>query len=115
MSPRASCTSTQWHSLKSEFEEQFKELQKDIAREYHVRTVGKSKGKSNIKTILKRKSNKIHNLDTDCANENIFKNSNNNEECLSIIPVESNTENVYNIKNNENLSQSSFRRRMSQP
>lgn len=118
MSPRTSCTSTQWHSLKSEFEEQFKELQRDIAKEYHTKADHKSNAKSKIKTYLKKKSNKVHHLDMDggANNKNNVRNvSATNDECLSIISVDLNTENIYDIRKDENVTQTFRKRRMSQP
>lgn len=69
--------------------------------------------------MLKKRSNKVHNLDMDGANNDIVSNmSATNEECLSIISVDLNTENIYENEIDENIIHrfnTFHKRRMSQP
>lgn len=71
---------------------------------------------SKIKKILKKKSNKVSHLD-DVGDVNTItsRTHDNDDECLSIISVDLNTENVYYIQDTTTTDTFNNKRRMSQP
>lgn len=60
MSTRSSCTASQWHLMQTEFCEQFKKSQDQIAK-IHKEEMKIKKDK--FKTMIKKRSNKVHNLE----------------------------------------------------